>query len=129
MILMLDTDVLIECLRGQPSARAWVQQNQAQPFQVPGIVAMELGTGCQNQAELRRVQQFLQSLNAVWPEPSEFARAYDLLSTYRLSTGLSIPDSLIAAMALSRSARLHTFNLKHFRSISQLDVQAPYFRS
>jgi predicted nucleic acid-binding protein len=42
---------------------------------------------------------------------------------------LSIPDCLIAAMALARSARLYTFNLKHFRIIEGLDVQSPYTRS
>lgn len=36
---------------------------------------------------------------------------------------------MIAAMALARSARLYTFNTKHFQVIVGLDVQSPYARS
>lgn len=64
----------------------------------------------------------------MWPEAAEFGRAYELLAAHRLSSGLSIPDYLIAAMALSRSVRLYTFNLKHFQVIAGLDVAAPYLR-
>ncbi|NIW98542.1 MAG: PIN domain-containing protein [Phycisphaerae bacterium] len=129
MIVLLDTDVLVDCLRGTPSAQAWLASVEAEPFQVPGIVAMELLMGCHNQAELRRIQKFLHTFAVVWPEATEFARAYDLLAAHRLASGLSIPDCLIAAMTLSRSARLYTFNLKHFRIIDGLDVQEPYART
>jgi predicted nucleic acid-binding protein len=64
----------------------------------------------------------------VWPDAAEFGRAYELLAAHRLSSGLSIPDYLIAAMVLSRSARLYTFNLKHFQVIAGLDVDTPYTR-
>jgi predicted nucleic acid-binding protein len=85
--------------------------------------------GCQNQVDLQRTQKFLATFEIIWPEATEFAQAYNLLATHRLTSGLSIPDCLIAAMALSRSARLYTFNLKHFQVIAGLDVQEPYARS
>ena len=129
MTAFLDTDVLIDCLRGTPSARAWLDQVEAEAFQVPGVVAMELLMGCQNKIELERTQKFLRTFAVAWPEASEFAQAYDLLAARRLISGLSIPDCLIAAMVLARSARLYTFNLKHFRIIEGLDVQSPYTRS
>jgi predicted nucleic acid-binding protein len=59
---------------------------------------------------------------------AEFEQAYALLARHRLTSGLSIPDYLIAAMALSHSARLYTFNLKHFQVIAGLDAQTPYTR-
>jgi predicted nucleic acid-binding protein len=65
----------------------------------------------------------------VWPEASEFAAAYDLLLAHRLSSGLNIPDCLIAATALTRAGRLYTFNLKHFQAVVGLDVREPYQRS
>ncbi len=89
---------------------------------------MELLMGCRNQAELRRVRKFLRTFHVVWPEAAEFASAYQLLGEHRLASNLGIPDCLIAAMALSRSATLYTFNLKHFRVIKGLDVQNPYAR-
>jgi predicted nucleic acid-binding protein len=129
MMVFLDTDVLVDCLRGTSSAQAWLANAASETFQVPGIVAMELLMGCRDQAELRHVQKFLNTFSIVWPEAAEFAQAYDLLATHRLTSGLSIPDCLIAAISLSHSARLYTFNLKHFRVVAGLDVQEPYARS
>ncbi len=128
MNALIDTDVLIDILRGTPAAQAWLARSAATAFQIPGVVAMELMMGCRNQAELRRVQQFLGAFSVAWTEASEFAQAYNLLAAYRLRSGLSIPDCLVAAMALTRSATLYTFNMRHFRVITGLDVQEPYTR-
>ena len=95
---------------------------------MPGVVAMELLVGCRNQNEQRQVQKFITRFQVFWPDASEFARAYDLLADHRLSSGLGIPDCLIAATALSRNAILLTFNLKHFQVIGGLKVQEPYRR-
>jgi len=128
MTALLDTDVLVDCLRGMPAAGAWLEQSEAEAFQVPGVVAMELLMGCQNKTELERTTRFLHAFDIAWPEASEFAQAYELLAARRLNSGLGIPDCLIAAMALARSARLYTFNLRHFQTIEGLDVQSPYTR-
>jgi tRNA(fMet)-specific endonuclease VapC len=78
---------------------------------------------------LGRIQKFLKAFTILWPEAPEFARAHDLLIAHRLASGISIPDCLIAAMALSRGARLYTFNWKDFRVVEGLDVQQPYSRT
>jgi len=56
MTVLLDTDVLIDCLRGTPAARVWLEQAESQAFQVPGVVAMELLMGCRNKVELERAR-------------------------------------------------------------------------
>lgn len=128
-MVIIDTDVLIEYLRGSPAAKDWLTTLDDEAFGIPGVVAMELLIGCRNQSELQQVQRFLNSFTITWPEASEFEHSYRLLLAHRLSIGLSIPDALIAAMALSRGARLYTFNLKHFQIIPGLDVQQPYRRA
>lgn len=90
---------------------------------------MALLVGCRNQVDLQQTRKFLNTFNVAWPEASEFAQAYELLASHRLASGISIPDCLIAAMAVSRGARLYTFNLKHFQVVSRLEVQQPYSRS
>lgn len=129
MTTFLDTDVLIDCLRGMPAAQEWLTRAASEAFQVPGIAAMELLVGCQNRTDLEHIQKFLKAFDVVWPDASEFAQAYELLAVHHLASNLGIPDCLVAAMALSRSARLYTFNLKHFRVVPGLDVQLPYRRS
>jgi predicted nucleic acid-binding protein len=126
--MLLDTHVLIECLRGSPTAAAWLASLKLDEFEVPGVVAMELLMGCRNAQELRQTQKFLDAFHVVWPNAWEFEKAYQMLVSLRLSTGLGIPDCLIAAMALARGVRLYTFNLKHFQNVPGLDVQRPYVR-
>ncbi len=128
MILLLDTDVLIDCLRGTRTAQEWLEGATEQSFAIPGIVAMELVMGCQNQNAQNRILKFLKSFTIIWPEASDFMKAHELLLKYHLSTGIGIPDCLIAAMTLRRSAQLYSFNLKHFRNIQGLNVKAPYAR-
>ena len=125
---LIDTDVLVECLRGSTAAKAWLSTLQKDSFGIPGVVAMELLMGCRNQSDLQQTQKFLGSFNVTWPDASEFARGYNLLLRLRLSSGIGIPDCLIAAMALTRGARLYTFNMKHFQVVPGLDAQQPYPR-
>ena len=125
---LVDTDVLVDCVRGTVAAQEWLKQQVEQPSAVPAVAAMELVMGCRDRADLERIQRFLATFEVIWPEASEFAAAYQLLLAHRLSSGLNIPDCLMAATALSRSARLYTFNIKHFRAVPGLDVAQPYSR-
>ena len=127
-MVLVDTDVLIECLRGSDAAKGWLTSLQKEAVGIPGVVAMELLMGCRSQPELDQTRKFLASFNVVFPDSSEFERGCQLLIALRLSSGLGIPDCLIAAMALSRGSRLYTFNMKHFRAVPGLDVQQPYSR-
>jgi len=127
-MIFIDTDVLVEYLRGSTVVRTWLGTLQKDTFGIPGVVAMELLMGCRNHDDLQQVRKFLDSFNVTWPEAFEFAQGYSLLASLRLSSGLGIPDCLIAAMSLARGARLYTFNLKHFESVPGLDAQQPYPR-
>jgi predicted nucleic acid-binding protein len=127
-MVLVDTDVLVECLRGSVAAANWLRSQLKETFRIPGIVAMELVIGARNQDDLRQIRKFLSQFTVAWPDAAEFAQAYEFLATHRLVSGICIPDCLIAAMAAARGARLYTFNLRHFQIISGLDVQQPYPR-
>ncbi|MET0214936.1 MAG: PIN domain-containing protein [Vicinamibacterales bacterium] len=127
-MVLVDTDVVVDCLRGTAPSREWLQRTSTEALGLPGVVAMELLIGCRNRAEIQHLQRFLDTFSIVWPDASEFARAYELLAEHRLTSGLGIPDCLVAAMALVRKARLYTFNSKHFRVIPGVDAQEPYSR-
>lgn len=127
-MILLDTDVLIDCLRGLPAADTWLSESADQVFAVPGIAAMELIIGCRDKADLQRTQAFIRHFDVIWPEAHEIKQAFDLLVAYRLQFGVSIPDCIIAAMALERGGFLYTFNLKHYRMFPDLEVREPYPR-
>ena len=124
---LLDSDVLIEIQRGAPLAAAWLASFEGM-LAIPAAVAWEFLIGSRDKAELRRAQRFLERFAVEDLVPDDSSVARELMSKYALTTGLSIPDFLIAAQAINRSAVLFTFNLKHFGLIPDLTVRAPYIR-
>lgn len=127
-MILLDTDVLVDCLRGLPPADRWLRESSGRVFGIPGIVAMELVAGCRDKADLRRVQAFIYRFNVVWPKASDFERGFGLLVEHRLEFGVDAPDCIIAAMASERGIPLYTFNTKHYQAFPELEVVQPYVR-
>lgn len=129
VIALLDTDVLIVCLRGEPAAQTWLTSVETDDFKLPGVVAMELAIGCQTKDQLQRVEIFLSTFEVIWPTADDFSLAYQLLIQHRFTSGLGISDCLIAAQAVHLSATLYSFNVRHFRHIQGLQVQQPFIRN
>jgi len=127
-MILLDADVLIDCLRGLPSAERWLRESSVRVFGIPGIVAMELVVGCRDKTDLRHVQSFIRRFRVIWPEANDFRRAFDLLVAHRLEFGVEAPDCIVAAIALERSIPLYTFNVKPFQGFSGLEAVQPYAR-
>ena len=126
--LLLDSDVLIEILRGMPEAGVWLNTHTNQVLGIPMIVRMEILHGAQNKQEQRLLIQELQRFPVVHLEYSDSVRALSWFESFYLSHRLGIMDCLIAAVAVRLDQTLYTFNLKHYQPITQLDVRAPYHR-
>ncbi len=124
---LLDSDVLIEVQRGRPGAAAWLQSLEGD-VALPAVVALELLLGSRDKAELERARLFLAGFDVelLTPEDSELTET--LVAGLGLSAGLGLPDYLIAAQAINRTATLFTFNSKHFQAIGGLDARVPYER-
>ena len=119
-MLLLDTDILIDCLRGVSAARAWLESAATEAFGIPGIVAMELLVGCS-----RNSWRLLSFFGPMPPSPRALTNCWRRIV---LATGVGIPDCVIAAMALGRHTPLCTFNRKHFQIFAGLEVREPYQR-
>ena len=124
---LLDTDVLVEAQRGRPAAGSWLF-TVLDDISLPAAVVWEMLVGSRDSAEMRRARRFISDYSIVELNEDDSRLARDLIEAHTLSTGLSIPDFLIAAQEINRSSTLYTFNLKHFRVIPGLDAQAPYER-
>lgn len=124
---LLDTDVLIGVQRGHPPALAWFGGLMELPS-VPGFVVMELLQDAQNARQVQAALKLVAPLPIVWPTESDCARALSNFAALHLSQGLGLLDSLIAACAVGRSAELCTFNVKHYRMVSDLRLTKPYSR-
>jgi predicted nucleic acid-binding protein len=128
-MLLLDTDVMIDVMRGYTPAVSWLQALNLEPIAIPGLVAMELLQGCHDRTEQQRVETILRSYALYWPTQADCDRAFADFAAYRLSHGMGILDALIAATAVGLDARLVTFNEKHYRMVYMLETVQPYERT
>jgi predicted nucleic acid-binding protein len=124
--MLLDTDVLIDILRGFPPAVAWINSPPVAPVGLPGMVALELLQGCRNLAEQQRAETLLRRFLLHWPTAADCARALADFTTYHLSHDLGIMDALIGETAVGLGLPLATFNVKHYGVIPGLRTVQPY---
>jgi tRNA(fMet)-specific endonuclease VapC len=126
-MLLLDSDVLIEVQRGRQEAKEWLQDLSDQ-VALPAAVAWEMLYGSRDKQELQKSERFLNSFAVEQLTSADSALVQQLVVDHLLSSGLSLPDYLIAAQAISRGATLITFNTKHFQVIPILKISKPYER-
>lgn len=121
--LLVDTDILIDVSRGIPIAinRLQSEANNS-TLAISAITQMELIVGCRNKTELQNLKKFLRSYIIIKVNEVITDKAIDLLSQYRLSHGLLIPDGLIAATAIVVNAPLLSKNQRDYRFISGLNL-------
>ncbi len=123
-MILLDTDVMVDILRGYEPAREWL--NSARDIAVPGIVAMELIQGCQNAKEQRQLEKALSGYALYWPNEDDCNRALTSFTGHHLSDHIGLLDALIAETAIGVNAELATFNVKHYRALRGLKTIQPY---
>lgn len=126
-MVLLDTDVLIDVLRGHEPAVRWFAGLEDLP-RVPGIVIMELIQDAGDKYRVEKAMRLVEPLRTVWPGPADCELALATFRTFHLSHGLGLLDALIAACAIGRSATLLTFNAKHYRVVPGVSLQQPYDR-
>lgn len=92
---------------------------------ISAVTEMELITGCRNKRELGQLAQFLRRFDRIKLSEAISDEAVRLLELYRLSHGLLIADSLIAATAITLAAPLISKNQRDFQFVTNLNL-LPY---
>ncbi|MBI2882707.1 MAG: type II toxin-antitoxin system VapC family toxin [Candidatus Methylomirabilis oxyfera] len=117
--VLVDTDVMVDFLRGNPKAVALVQTHSAWLI-LSSIVAAELYAGVRGDEEMSKLDSLI-SLFRVVPVSIELARAGGLhRKHYSKSHGVGLADAIIAATAEAENADLKTLNTKHYPMIKGL---------
>lgn len=120
---LIDTDVLIDFLRGHESARDFMARLPKQVF-VSAITVAELHVGVRNGKERAILTGFFDTLE-ILPLDAETAAEGGLLRRdYGPSHGVGLNDALIAATAIRYKLELATLNRKHYPMLKTLRV--PY---
>lgn len=117
--VLVDTDVMIDFLRGTPQAVALVQAYDDR-IVLSSIVVAELYAGVRGDAELKALDQFI-ALFRVIPVSPELARAGGLYKMdYGRSHGVGLADAIVAATAQAENAELKTLNVRHYPMLKGL---------
>ena len=123
--LLIDTDVLIEYLRGRERAVEYLEGLTAD-LSLSVISVAELFAGVRGDEEERALRQFLLTF-AILPITERVAQiGGSYRREYRPNHGTGLADALIAATAEEHGLSLVTFNRRHFPMVSEIVV--PYER-
>ncbi|MFM8276126.1 MAG: type II toxin-antitoxin system VapC family toxin [Cyanobium sp.] len=106
-MLLLDTNILIDVLRGEALALAWLEQQQQPHISV--ITWIEVLVGCR-EGEASRVHDWLESFPRLPLNEAIAAEAVRL----RQQHALKIPDAIILATARCGDLTLATRNVRDF---------------
>lgn len=110
---LVDTDVLIDYLRGNDQAVNYIKTHSRQIILSP-ISVSELYAGVRDGAERKELDEFI-GLFPIFPVTLETARIGGLYKRdYFKSHHIGLADALIAAAAKTNNAEIITLNTKHF---------------
>ncbi|THB63387.1 MAG: type II toxin-antitoxin system VapC family toxin [Gammaproteobacteria bacterium] len=121
--MLIDTDVLIWYMRGNDNARKAIEKYS--PFSISVVTYMELVQGMRNKSELVALRQFLKSrrVDIVYLSEEISAKAMFYVEQFYLSHSMELADAMIGATAVANGDSLLTGNVKHYRSIKELQIK------
>jgi predicted nucleic acid-binding protein len=123
--LLIDTDVLIEYLRGRSEAVEYLESLTSDLY-ISVISVAELFAGVRGDEEELSLRQLLVAF-VVLPVTERTARLGGLYRRdYGRSHGTGLADALIAAASEENGTDLATVNRRHFPMVSRITV--PYER-
>jgi len=124
--LLIDSDVLIDYLRGYPAAVNYLEGLTERQI-VSAMTVAELYTGIREGNERQALEELLETFEIIPVNEKTAVTAGLFRRTFLKSHGVGIADAVIAATAEAEDAALVTLNKKHFPMLSRVIV--PYRKS
>ncbi len=122
--MIFDTDVLIWFFRGNRPAAELIERQADRSVSIVSV--MELYQGARSQEEIRTMRRFFQesSFRVIPLNEAMSHLALTLVEEHARKDGLQMADALIAATARQTVTILATGNMRHFRSVPNLQLKA-----
>lgn len=121
--LILDSDVIIDYLRGHPFAKQYFLKLESPCF-ISVITVAELYSGVKNREQEHALESCLQFFTSLPVDDSVAKQAGIYRQQYMKSHAVGMADALIAATADLFKLHLITLNVKHYPMLKK--VAAPY---
>lgn len=122
---MIDTDVIIDYLRGKSDAVAYIE-GLANPLLISVITVAELYSGVREGDERKALGSFVSAFELVAVTNDMAVKGGLFCRDYRKSHNVGLADAIIAATAEAKGATLVTLNDKHFPMLASVHV--PYIK-
>ncbi|MBI4439282.1 type II toxin-antitoxin system VapC family toxin [Candidatus Woesearchaeota archaeon] len=126
MTTAIDTDIFIDYLRGTEKANSFFKRLMQEKEHVifSAITEAELLSAkeCMEKEKADAITAFLSAFTKISVD-NDIAK---LGGALRREYGAALDDSLIAATAITRKARLATRNLSDYKKIPELEAESPY---
>lgn len=119
--MIVDSDVLIEILRGNRRTTAWFQKQRTTgtAIRYSPVTRAEVRAGARPR-DKAAISALFESIEVAPIEGSTADLAGDQLARYARSHQVQLGDALIAAAALENGDELASFNTKHFPGVKKV---------
>lgn len=123
---LVDTSIFVDYLRGNETAKEWMNSFPKGELAYSVITAAELIAGCRNRREQELVEKELALYPMVYISGMISVTAWEWYRQFHLSHGAGFLDCLIGASAHHYGFNVCTLNEKHFNPFTDLKVERPY---
>jgi predicted nucleic acid-binding protein len=128
--IICDTDVMIDYWDITNQRHAITKSALEQSIELDNVILsaitkMELMLGAVSKTDMAKISRKLDRFNVALINNDITIQSFNLIEKYRLSHGLLLPDSIIAATALVSGFELYTYNTKDFKFISGIKLFIP----
>lgn len=123
---LLDTNILIDILRGYDPAVQWMQSHPDLVLGIPSLVRMEIVLGTNDKPGQERMIKLLSPYPVVLISEADSQWAMHQFEQFHLSNQIEIIDCFIAATSVRLRVPLYTRNLKDMRVFPDLHLISPY---
>ncbi len=122
-MLMIDSDILIWYMRGNPKAYNAIEDQYG--FFISVVSYMELVHGMQNKGELTLLRKTMRNWNAkiLYINEDISTKAMFFVEQHFLSHSIVLADALIGATAISNGLKLLTSNIKHYKILKNIELE------
>jgi predicted nucleic acid-binding protein len=121
--MVIDTDVLIWYMKGNPNAYQMIENSK--PFSISVVTYIELVQGMRDKDELNNLRRALNAWSSKILYISEeiSVKAMFFVEQHYLSHSIQLADALIGATAISHGLPVLTGNDKHYKIFKGLQIK------
>jgi predicted nucleic acid-binding protein len=121
-MILCDTNIFIHAFNGHETTITQLQKIGLEEIALSAITLMELYQGMGNKAELAQMKKKLRFFDSVHIDKNISNMAIDLITEFKLSHGLQIPDAIIGATGIIYKIPLYTYNVKDFKFMPNINL-------